>query len=51
MVPPGHKHRHGANSTTAMTYFAVTKALDGKNVVWLEEVMDGQFKDGPGKAV
>lgn len=48
--PAGHKHRHGANSTTAMTYLAITKALDGKNVVWLEEVMDGKYKNGPGKA-
>ena len=30
--PPGHKHWHGATSTTAMTHIAIQEALDGKNV-------------------
>ena len=41
--PPGHKHWHGATSTTAMTHLAVTEALDGKNVDWLEPVTDEQY--------
>ncbi|CAH0446526.1 (R)-mandelonitrile lyase [Ralstonia pseudosolanacearum] len=34
--PPGHKHWHGASATTAMTHVAITEALDGKAVEWLE---------------
>jgi quercetin dioxygenase-like cupin family protein len=41
--PPGHKHWHGATSTTGMTHLAVTEALDGKNVEWLERVTDAQY--------
>jgi len=45
--PPGHKHWHGATPTTAMTHIAVTEALDGKNVDWLEKVTDEQYLAGP----
>ena len=41
--PPGHKHWHGATATTAMTHLAVTEALDGKNVEWLEPVTEDQY--------
>jgi quercetin dioxygenase-like cupin family protein len=41
--PPGHKHWHGATATTAMTHLAVTEALDGKNVEWMEKVTDEQY--------
>lgn len=41
--PPDHKHWHGATSTTAMTHIAIQEALDGKAVVWLEPVSDGQY--------
>lgn len=41
--PPGHKHWHGATSTTAMTHIAVQEALDGENVEWLERVTDAQY--------
>lgn len=44
--PPGHKHWHGATSTTAMTHIAVTEALDGVAVVWLEQVTDEQYLAG-----
>jgi quercetin dioxygenase-like cupin family protein/alkylhydroperoxidase/carboxymuconolactone decarboxylase family protein YurZ len=41
--PPGVKHWHGATPTTAMTHLAVTGALDGKNVTWMEKVSDDQY--------
>jgi len=41
--PPGHKHWHGATSTTAMTHIAVQEALDGKNVIWMEKVTDEEY--------
>ena len=41
--PPGHKHWHGATAATAMTHLAVTEALDGKAVDWLEPVTDTQY--------
>lgn len=44
--PPGHKHWHGATSTTAMTHIAVTEALDGVNVVWLDHVSDQDYLAG-----
>lgn len=41
--PPGVKHWHGAMPTTAMTHLAVTGTVDGKNVIWMEEVTDEQY--------
>lgn len=38
--PPGHKHWHGATSTT---HIAVQEALDGKAVDWLEPVSDEEY--------
>jgi quercetin dioxygenase-like cupin family protein len=48
--PPGHKHWHGASATNAMTHVAITEALDGKPIDWLEEVSDEQYNIGPAKA-
>jgi quercetin dioxygenase-like cupin family protein len=45
--PPGHKHWHGATPSTAMTHIAIQEALDGKNVVWMEKVLDEQYLAGP----
>lgn len=42
-TPAEEKHWHGATSTTAMTHIAVTEALDGKTVDWLEKVTDEQY--------
>jgi quercetin dioxygenase-like cupin family protein len=42
--PPGLKHWHGAAPTTAMTHIAIQEALDGKNVDWLEQVSDEQYR-------
>lgn len=39
-TPPGVKHWHGAGETTGMTHLAITETLDGKNVDWLEPVVD-----------
>ena len=44
---PGHKHWHGATPTTAMTHIAIQKALDGKNVIWMEKVMKEEYRAGP----
>ena len=41
--PPGVKHWHGATATTAMTHLAVSGAVDGKSVEWLEHVSDEQY--------
>ena len=41
--PPGHKHWHGATSTTAMAHIAIQEALDGKAVDWLEKVSDEEY--------
>ncbi len=41
--PPGHKHWHGATTSTGMSHVAVQEALDGKAVEWLEKVTDQQY--------
>ncbi|KAE8756060.1 cupin domain-containing protein [Paraburkholderia madseniana] len=43
----GKRHWHGAAATTAMSHFAVTEMLDGKNVEWMESVTDEQYEAGP----
>jgi quercetin dioxygenase-like cupin family protein len=43
-IPPGVKHWHGASATTGMTHVAITEALDGKTVEWLEHVSDAQYR-------
>jgi quercetin dioxygenase-like cupin family protein len=40
---PGEKHWHGAAPTTAMSHIAIQERLDGKVVVWMEQVTDEQF--------
>ena len=42
--PPGVKHWHGASPTTAMTHIALTGTVGGKNVEWLENVPDEQYR-------
>jgi quercetin dioxygenase-like cupin family protein len=41
--PPNVKHWHGAAPGTAMTHLAVTGALAGRNVTWMEKVSDEQY--------
>jgi quercetin dioxygenase-like cupin family protein len=42
-IPPNAKHWHGADETSSMSHVAITEALDGKNVDWLEKVTDEQY--------
>jgi len=44
--PCQRRHWHGAAPTTAMTHIAVTEALDGKGVEWMEPVTDEQYLAG-----
>lgn len=37
------RHWHGATDTTAMSHYAITEALDGSNVTWMEAVSDEVF--------
>jgi quercetin dioxygenase-like cupin family protein len=39
-IPPGEKHWHGANATTAMTHIAIQEQLHGKTADWMEKVSD-----------
>jgi quercetin dioxygenase-like cupin family protein len=41
--PPGHRHWHGATTSTAMTHIAIQEALDGKAVEWMEHVTDDEY--------
>lgn len=41
--PAGERHWHGATATTAMTHIAVTEAIDGSAVTWLEHVTDEEY--------
>jgi quercetin dioxygenase-like cupin family protein len=45
--PCNRRHWHGATPSTAMTHIAVTEALDGKAVEWLEPVSEEQYRAGP----
>ena len=42
-TPPGVRHWHGATATNGMTHIAITEALEGKNVEWMEKVTDAQY--------
>jgi quercetin dioxygenase-like cupin family protein len=41
---PGEKHWHGASPATAMSHIAISEALDGKSVDWMEHVTDEQYR-------
>lgn len=45
--PCQRRHWHGATPTTAMTHIALTEALDGVLVDWMEPVTDEQYLAGP----
>ena len=45
--PCQRRHWHGATATNAMTHIAVTEALDGKAVEWMEPVTDEQYLADP----
>lgn len=42
-IPPGVKHWHGAAPNSAMTHVAISEALDGRAVEWMEKVSDAQY--------
>ena len=42
--PPGVKHWHGATPTSAMTHMALTGTVNDKNVEWMEQVSDAQYR-------
>jgi len=43
-TPPGVKHWHGAQPTTAMTHIAIVEKLNGKLVDWMEHVTDEEYQ-------
>jgi quercetin dioxygenase-like cupin family protein len=43
-IPPGNKHWHGATATLGMTHIAISEALDGKTVDWMEQVSEEQYR-------
>ena len=42
-IAPGVKHWHGAARTSTMTHVAVSEALEGQSVTWLEPVSDADY--------
>lgn len=42
-IPPGAKHWHGATPANGMSHYALSEALDGKSVDWLEKVTEAQY--------
>lgn len=46
-TPPGVKHWHGASPESGMTHMAVTEALNGKSVEWMEKVSAEQYQQSP----
>jgi quercetin dioxygenase-like cupin family protein len=43
-TPPGVKHWHGATATNSMSHIAITNVVDGKNVDWMEQVSEAQYR-------
>nr|WP_197735904.1 cupin domain-containing protein [Stella humosa] len=43
-IPPGVKHWHGATAANGMSHIAITGMLGGRNVDWLEQVGDDQYR-------
>jgi 4-carboxymuconolactone decarboxylase len=50
-IPANVKHWHGAAPDSAMTHIAITEALDGKSVDWMEQVSDAQYAAQPAPVV
>ena len=42
-IPPGQRHWHGAAPGSSMAHIAISEALDGKTVEWMEKVSDAQY--------
>ena len=43
-IPPGVRHWHGASPTAGMSHIALSEALDGKVVDWMEHVTDAEYR-------
>jgi quercetin dioxygenase-like cupin family protein len=43
-IPPNTKHWHGATAQERMTHIAIQERLQNKNVEWLEQVTDEQYR-------
>ena len=43
-TPPGVKHWHGATATNSMSHIAITNMVGGKNVDWMEQVSEAQYR-------
>lgn len=43
-IPAGVRHWHGASATAGMSHIALSEALDGKVVDWMEQVTDAQYR-------
>ena len=41
------KHWHGATATNRMSHIAITNALNGRVVEWLEQVSQAQYIGQP----
>src|SRR5436309_15044759 len=41
---PDEKHWHGATATSRMSHIAIQEALDGKQVEWMEQVSDLEYR-------
>ena len=46
-IPPSQKHWHGAAPDSSMAHIAVSEALEGKAVDWMEKVTDAQYGAPP----
>ena len=45
-IPANERHWHGATGHTAMTHIAITEAIDGTAVSWMEHVPDADYMRG-----
>jgi 4-carboxymuconolactone decarboxylase len=46
VIPPDTRHWHGASATEAMTHLALSEALNGTSVTWMELVSDDVYAKG-----
>ena len=45
LCPPNVKHWHGAGAKQAGSHIALTGIKDGQNVVWLEHLSEGEYRE------
>lgn len=43
-IPPGVKHWHGATATSSAAHYAIQDFVDGRNVDWMEQVSEEQYR-------